>query len=121
MSGLVRGANLSGWSLEQRERDALVSRLSDTLLAASFHWGKDVGDCSQRARGVEARAYATAQVASTTTSGARPAVEGLRLYSREAAKLVQALLLAAGEAGAPKAAPNAAAATVRRTSPIRPP
>ena len=52
-----------------------------------------------RAKSVEARAYATAQVASTTTTGDRPHVEGVRIYTREAAKLVQALLQGATEAG----------------------
>ena len=56
---------------------------------------------------MEARAYATAQVASTTTTGARPHVEGVRIYTREAAKLVQALLQGAAAAGAaPAEAPS---------------
>ena len=67
---------------------------------------QDVGDASSRAKSIEARAYATAQVASTTTTGARPHVEGVRIYTREAAKLVQALLVEAGALGvAPSEAP----------------
>ena len=90
---MVRGACLGeSWSLSAEQREAFVSRLSDTLLAASFHWQRPVGETSSRARSVEARAYATAQVASTTTSGARPHVEGVRVYAREAAKLTAALL-----------------------------
>ncbi len=38
-------------------------------------------------------------MASTTTTGARPHVEGVRIYTREAGKLVQALLAEAGQAG----------------------
>lgn len=127
MAGLVRGACVTGgWSLTQEARDGMVARLTDTLLATSFHWHKaraphtrchthikctthlcasspyhaqDIGDPASRAKSVEARAYATAQVASTTTTGDRPHVEGVRIYTREAGKLVQALLQGAQEAG----------------------
>lgn len=58
-----------------------------------------MSDVESRARSIEARAYATAQVASTTTTGARPHVEGVRIYTREAAKLVAALLAEADAAG----------------------
>jgi hypothetical protein len=72
-----------------------------------------VGDASSRAKSIEARAYATAQVASTTTTGARPHVEGVRIYTREAAKLVQALLLEAGALGAAPSEAPAGDAQVR--------
>jgi large subunit ribosomal protein L31/Ran GTPase-activating protein 1 len=103
--GLVRGACLTGaWSLSQEERDATVTRLADVLLSCSFHWRKELlGDPLSRAKSCEARAYATAQVACVTTTGERPHVEGLRVYTREAAKLAQALLkdaLATGSAAA---------------------
>jgi hypothetical protein len=73
-----------------------------------------VGDPAARAKSIEARAYATAQVASTTTSGARPHVEGVRIYTREAAKLLQALLAEAGAAGTAPAEAPAGDAEVRR-------
>ena len=81
-----------------------------------------MGDPEARAKSIEARAYATAQVASTTTTGSRPHIEGVRIYTREAAKLVQALLADAGEAGkAPAEAPagdaQVRAARRRRSSP----
>lgn len=97
MAGMIRGACISGgWSLSTEQRESFVARFADQLLSASFHWKKELGDPLSRARSVEARAYATAQVASTTTSGERPHVEGVRVYVREAAKLALALLAAAG-------------------------
>ena len=78
--------------------------------------GQDVGDAASRAKSIEARAYATAQVASTTTTGARPHVEGVRIYTREAAKLVQTLLV---EAGALGAAPSEAPAGDAQVRPCR--
>jgi hypothetical protein len=74
---------------------------------------QDVGDALSRAKSIEARAYATAQVASTTTTGARPHVEGVRIYTREAAKLVQALLVEAGALGAAPSEAPAGDAQVR--------
>jgi len=55
-------------------------------------------------------------VASTTTTGARPHVEGVRIYTREAAKLVQTLLV---EAGALGAAPSEAPAGDAQVRPCR--
>ena len=75
--------------------------------------GQDVGDAASRAKSIEARAYATAQVASTTTTGARPLVEGVRFYTREAAKLVQTLLVEAGALGAAPSEAPAGDAQVR--------
>ena len=77
-----------------------------------------MGDAVSRAKSIEARAYATAQVASTTTSGARPHVEGVRIYTREAAKLLQALLLQAGALGAAPSEAPAGDAQVRPCCPI---
>jgi Ran GTPase-activating protein (RanGAP) involved in mRNA processing and transport len=131
MAGLIRGACVTGgWSVEQTQRDAFVARLSDNILSAAFHYSKarlrwlaararllrradawlpcaqEVGDPGVRAKSIEARAYATAQVASTTTTGSRPHIEGVRIYTREAAKLVQALLTEADALGkAPAEAP----------------
>ena len=112
MSGLVRGACVSGgWSLSESARESMVNRLADTLLSTSFHWGKEIGEPRSRAKSVEARAYATAQVASTTTTGDRPHVEGVRIYTREAGKLVQALLREAGRVGCAPAAGEEGEAT----------
>jgi hypothetical protein len=105
MAGMVRGACLTGgWSLSDDVREAFIERMADTLLATSFHWRRHVGEPASRARSVEARAYATACVASTTTTGERPHVEGVRVYVREAAKLVASLLADAGGVGREAAA-----------------
>ena len=41
MAGLIRGACVTGgWSVEQSQRDAFVSRITDNLASASFHYNK---------------------------------------------------------------------------------
>ena len=40
MAGLVRGAGVTSWSVEQSQRDAFVLRLTDNLVSAAFHYSK---------------------------------------------------------------------------------
>ena len=43
MAGLVRGAGVTSWSVEQSQRDAFVLRLTDNLVSAAFHYSKARG------------------------------------------------------------------------------
>jgi Ran GTPase-activating protein (RanGAP) involved in mRNA processing and transport len=96
-----------GFTIDQAEREDLVVRMDDHLAAICFHcFGETHANSSAKAEEIEARAFATADAASKTTSeswsadsGGGHAVHQLTtLYVKKAAELLKEEALRCGKA-----------------------
>lgn len=69
------------WSIPQDQRDEVVQRACASLSAIAFFAGKAVVDVAEQVRMLEQSSYAKAEMAASVTTGNRPHVEGVRMYT----------------------------------------
>lgn len=72
------------WSLSDEQRAETVSRVAQNIESLAFSRGIEINDAEARsiANAVEKKAYTTASVEATTTTGFRPHEEALKSYAR---------------------------------------
>ena len=85
--------------IEQKQREDLISRMSENLSAIGFHcFGDSIGESREICEQIERKAFNVADVASETTvethhnknvSGDRPIKESMSLYITKAAELLK--------------------------------
>ena len=80
------------WSLSDEQRAETVSRVAQNIESLAFSRGIEINDAEARsiANAVEKKAYTTASVEATTTTGFRPHEEALKSYARCDLNSVQA-------------------------------
>ena len=74
------------WSLSEEQRAETVRRVAENMMSLAFTRGIDISDAraQELAATLEKKAYNVARVESRTTTGARPASESLKSYTRHA-------------------------------------
>jgi len=94
------------WIIPQEQRDEVVQRACASLSAIAFFAGKDVVDVAEQVRMLEQSSYAKAEMAASVTTGDRPHVEGVRMYTHVFSLELRDLLKqgAAGSTGGGKPA-----------------
>ncbi|EIE18561.1 RNI-like protein [Coccomyxa subellipsoidea C-169] len=86
------------WSLSNEQRAETVSRVGQNIESLAFSRGIEINDAEAHsiATTVEKKAYTTASVEATTTTGFRPHDEVLKSYARKLAELVLDKVKASG-------------------------
>ena len=79
---------MSSW-IEDAQREDLRARMDASLSAIGFHCQRTQVEGRVKAEEIEQRAFSAADVSSSTTSGARPTIEVMRLYVKKAAELMR--------------------------------
>ena len=72
------------WSLSEDQRKSIASRAASNMSAMALVRGVTITaeDALVAAAYIERKAYTTAEVASNTTTGSRPASESIETYAR---------------------------------------
>jgi len=79
---------MASW-IEDAQREDLRARMDASLSAIGFHCQRTHVEGRVKAEEIEQRAFSAADVSSSTTSGARPTIEVMRLYVKKAAELMR--------------------------------
>jgi Ran GTPase-activating protein 1 len=83
-------AAAAAWSLEAEQRQDVLRRITASICCLAQARGLEIPDAEAytTAVGLERKAYTTAEVSSSVTTGSRPIVETTKGYTRKLAELV---------------------------------
>mmetsp|Transcript_10076 Transcript_10076/g.18988 ORF Transcript_10076/g.18988 Transcript_10076/m.18988 type:complete len:514 (-) Transcript_10076:111-1652(-) len=98
------------WTLASELRQEVVERATANVAAMLFFNGANSDGVAAAVKSLEAQAYAKAEMASSVTTGERPHVEGVRMYTHDLGVLLTEALRS-GAIAAPEASRGSGSAT----------